>query len=243
MVKAIIIDDELLSRKTLGNFIEKYCSTIQVVGEADGVLTGFAQIMSIKPDLVFLDIEMKDGTGFDLLERIGNIDFEIVFVTAFNHFAIKAFQLSALDYILKPVDPSFLVQLEGKLKKRTQLSDLNGQLKILLENRLQFKKVALPSMEGIKMVKIDNIIRCQSDSNYTQVFVKQLERIVVSRTLKEFEDMFGDRFFRIHHSHLINMDYVDSFLKEDGGVVLMVDGTKIPVSRRKKDNFIEKLIR
>ncbi len=243
MVKAIIIDDELLSRKTLGNFIEKYCSTIQVVGEADGVLTGFAQIMLIKPDLVFLDIEMKDGTGFDLLERIGNIDFEIVFVTAFNHFAIKAFQLSALDYILKPVDPSFLVQLEGKLKKRTQLSDLNGQLKILLENRLQFKKVALPSMEGIKMVKIDDIIRCQSDSNYTQVFIKQLERIVVSRTLKEFEDMFGDRFFRIHHSHLINMDYVDSFLKEDGGVVLMVDGTKIPVSRRKKDNFIEKLIR
>lgn len=242
MVRTIIIDDELQGRKTLRNFIGKYCPNVEIVGEAESVKSGVEAVILHSPDLILLDINLPDGTGFDLLEKLPKMDFKVIFVTAYNQHAIKAFKYSAIDYILKPIDPDLLVEAISKVKKDDRLSEIEKKLEALLSNRKSVEKLALPSSNGILLVKIDDIIRCESDSNYTNIFLINKQKILVTKTLKDYDDILSDvGFFRIHKSHLINLRYVKQYIKGEGGYVIMEDNSQVEVSRRRKDEFVTAL--
>ncbi len=240
MIRAIIIDDEYDSRSTIFNILQNYCNNITVAGQASGVSDGLMMIMAEKPDVVFLDIQMADGTGFDLLEKIPQIDFQIIFITAFDQYALKAIKFSAIDYILKPVDPHQLVEAVGKIRKKTpDFQEINKKINILLRNRNNFERITLPTFEGFKFINIKDIIRCESENNYTHFHLNTGEDILVTRTLKEYEETLSDLdFVRVHQSHLINLRYVDRYIKGDGGTVVMADGAEVEVSRRRKEDFL-----
>ncbi|HEY8399674.1 MAG TPA: response regulator [Cytophagaceae bacterium] len=243
MRKAIIIDDEKKSRITLRNQLEKYCENIQIIAEADSVQSGINEITRHNPEVVFLDIQMPDGTGFDLLNSFNEINFKIIFITAYDQFAVKAFKFSAVDYLLKPVDPDQLVAAVKKLEKMDELTEMTSKLRLLMENKLNIKKIALPTFEGIKLAKIDEIIRCEADSNYTTIYITNNRKIVVTRTLKEYEELLsGFDFVRIHKSHLINLRFVDKYVSGDGGYVIMEDGSQVEVARRRKDVLLNLLL-
>ncbi len=242
MIRTLIIDDEEQSRIALSKYLESYCKNIELVGQAFNVSDGIDKIHVHKPNLVFLDIEMPDGTGFDLLEKIENIDFNIIFVTAFDNYAVDAFRFSALDYLLKPVDPELLIKAVAKAGENKQARFLPRQLNLLKEGKNGFDKIALPVFDGILFVNIKDIIRCQSDRNYSVFHLKNGDKIMVARTLKEYEELLTSmRFFRIHHSHLINMAYVKKYIRGEGGSVLMDDGHEVEVARRRKEGFLEAL--
>lgn len=244
MSKAVIIEDEKKGRIALISMLQKYCNTqITVVGEADSVKSGIEIIRSTEPDVIFLDIHLPDGSGFDLLEKIDVIDFKIIFVTAYDKYAIKAFEFSAVDYLLKPVDPKKLTKAIEKLERSEKLYELDKKLEVLLSNKNGFEKVALPALDGIYLVKISDIIRCESESNYTKIYLNSGKRIMVTKTLKEYDEMLSSlRFFRIHQSHLINLKYVEKYSKGEGGTVLMEDGSEVEVARRRKDKFLSALL-
>jgi two-component system, LytTR family, response regulator len=239
--KTVIVDDESKARKALRGALEKFCpDKVEVIGEADCVQKGLETIQSLNPDLVFLDVQMPDGTGFDLLERIPDIKFKVIFASAFDKFAIQAFKFSALDYLLKPVEAEALIEACSKLDENDRFRELNKKLQILLSNKNSFEKIALPTLDGIIFVKIKEIVRCESDNNYTGIYLTKGERILVSRTLKEYEDMLTPfNFFRIHKSHLINLSYLNRYKKGEGGFVIMEDGAELEVSRRRKEEFLE----
>ena len=242
MIKAVIIDDEKNGRNTLKNFISKYITNVKVVGEGENVQTGIQVINELNPDLVFLDIQMPDGTGFDLLERIKDINFSVIFVTAYDQYAVKAFKYSAVDYILKPVDPDMLIEAIAKIEDTNRLSEIEKKIELLLENKNKINKIALPSSNGVIMVPIENIIRCESDSNYTNFHLVDKKKHIVSRTLKEYDELLSDEgFFRTHKSHLINLKYVNQYVKGEGGYVVMEGGSEVEVSRRKKEDFLKAL--
>ncbi len=242
MFKAVIIDDESKARNALKNLIEKHCSNIAVVAEADCVKAGVDIIKEYEPDIAFLDVQMPDGTGFDLLEQIGDIDFKIIFASAYDKFAIQAFRFSAIDYLLKPVEPEMLIEACSRLTGDSKISEINKKLEVLLNNRNSFEKIALPTLDGINFVKIKDIIRCESDNNYTNIFLNDGRKYIVSKTLKEFDEMLTPfNFFRIHKSHLINLNYLQKYNKGEGGYVIMEDGSELEVSRRRKEDFIRAL--
>jgi len=242
MFKAVIIDDESKARNALKNLIEKHCSNIAVIAEADCVKAGVDIIKEYEPDIAFLDVQMPDGTGFDLLEQIGDIDFKIIFASAYDKFAIQAFRFSAIDYLLKPVEPEMLIEACSRLTGDSKISEINKKLEVLLNNRNSFEKIALPTLDGINFVKIKDIIRCESDNNYTNIFLNDGKKHIVSKTLKEFDEMLTPfNFFRIHKSHLINLNYLQKYNKGEGGYVIMEDGSELEVSRRRKEDFIRAL--
>jgi two-component system LytT family response regulator len=242
MFKAVIIDDESKARNALKNLIEKHCSNIAVIAEADCVKAGVDIIKEYEPDIAFLDVQMPDGTGFDLLEQIGDIDFKIIFASAYDKFAIQAFRFSAIDYLLKPVEPEMLIEACSRLTGDSKISEINKKLEVLLNNRNSFEKIALPTLDGINFVKIKDIIRCESDNNYTNIFLNDGKKYIVSKTLKEFDEMLTPfNFFRIHKSHLINLNYLQRYNKGEGGYVIMEDGSELEVSRRRKEDFIRAL--
>lgn len=242
MIKAIIIDDEQKARETLSDSLSLYCKNIDVIAEADGVKTGLVVIKENNPDIVFLDIMMTDGSGFDLLELIPTINFEIIFVTAYDKFAVKAFEFSAVDYILKPIKPQQLIRAVGKLKKSEGFETINKKLEVLLNNKNNLEKIALPSLDGLCFIKIEDIIRCESDGNYTTFYMNLGEKVIVTRLIKEYEEMLSPlTFYRIHKSHIINFKYIKKYIRGDGGSVIMNDGTKIEVSRRRKEGFVSAL--
>jgi two-component system LytT family response regulator len=244
MIRTIIIDDEERGRRTLKTQINKYCPELEIVGEANGVQSGLEIIRHEKPDVVFLDIQMQDGTGFDLLEQIPQVNFAIIFATAYDQYAVQAFKFSATDYLLKPIDPDHLIKAVEKLQSELNSQSLSKKLEALFSNRNNFEKIALPTFDGIILVKIKQIIRCQSESNYTTLFLPENEKIVVTKTLKDFDEMLTPLgFFRIHQSHLINMAFVNKYIKGDGGSVKMDDGTVLEVARRRKDTFLELLLK
>lgn len=244
MIKSVIIDNEKKSRKTLSNFLLKYCKNVEVLGEADGVATGVELIKKENPELVFLDIEMTDGTGFKLLESFEDIQFSVIFVTAYSAYAIKAFQISAIAYLLKPINPQELIEAIEKCQKDIGLKGIHNKLEVLLGNQSSVKKIAFPTSEGIELVKLNQIVNCEADDNYTSIFLANEKRILVSKTIKEYDTMLSDfGFFRIHQSHLVNLDYISKFNKNDGGYVVLENGKKLPVSRRNKQEFLEKLLR
>lgn len=241
-MRAIIIDDESKGRIALRNSLEKYCPSIEIVGEGSSVESGLESVRTAKPELVFLDIEMPDGTGFDLLEKIKKADFQVIFVTAHDHYAVKAFRYSALDYLTKPVDPDQLIEAVDRAEKESDSGHIEKKLEALIANRNSIEKIAVPTSDGMRLLKIKQIMRCQSDSNYTNIFTTDQEKVVVTRTLKEFTDILSEHgFHRIHHSHLVNISYVDRFVNRDGGYVIMEDGTQVELSRRKKEEFLAAL--
>jgi two-component system LytT family response regulator len=238
MIKAIIIDDEKTSRDTLRGLLTRYCKNVEIIAEADGFNSGMEVIKKHKPDVVYLDIQMPDGSGFKLLEEIGDIDFEV---------AIKAIKYSALDYLLKPINPEDLINSVEKLEQKMLKGRDNTGVKFLLDtikspSSSDSKKIVLSTSEGMHIVDINNIIRCESEDYYTKFFLKEGKVIMVSKTLKENEELLAEyNFIRPHKSHLINLKYVKSFLRMDGGSIVMTDGSQIPVSRRKREQILDVL--
>lgn len=243
MLKTVVIDDELNGRNIVKSFLEKYCDGVNVIGEADGVESGIECIIENNPDLVFLDIQMQDGTGFDLLEKLPKRNFKLVFVTSFDHYAIKAFKFSAVDYILKPVDPDQLVEAVEKVKAMAPADNVETKIDVLISNINSLEKIALPSMDGIRFIKINEIIRCESDNNYTLFYLTSKEKILVSKTLKDFEILLsGSKFYRVHKSHLVNLKFISKYIPGEGGYLILEDGSHVDVSRRKKEGLMQILM-
>jgi two-component system LytT family response regulator len=244
MYNAIIIDDVDNSRVTLAHDLQQYCPQIKIIGEANSVKTGIAAILEKKPDVVFLDIELGDGLGFDILEVISTIDFQIIFTTGLDSYGIKAIKFSALDYLLKPIDPDELIKAVDKLNKSPKKDSIKDHIDILLDNlrdvRSQNKRIALNSADKVHMVNINEIIRCESQGSYTIFYLSNKEQIVVTKNLKEYENLLEEySFVRVHHSHLINFAFLKEFVKKDGGYAIMTDNSQVPVSFRKKNNLLD----
>ncbi|NQT78001.1 MAG: response regulator transcription factor [Bacteroidetes bacterium] len=244
MIRGIIVEDEIRSRDTLRGLLKRYCKNVEIIAEADSYRSGLVAIREHHPDVVFLDIQMPDGSGFKLLEELDEIKFEIIFTTAFDQFAIKAIKYSALDYLLKPIDPEELVNALKKVENKISKGKLNQNIQVLLDNiksrDADPHKIVLSTFEKIHIIETDNILRCESDNYYTNFFLTDGKQILVSKTLKENEAMLGEHnFIRPHKSHLVNVKYIKGFLRNDGGYIEMTDGSKIPVSRRKKEKIIE----
>ena len=240
MLKAIIIDDELNVRESIANLCRLTNSEIEIMGEAGGVQTGLELIAKELPDLVFLDIQLEDGTGFDILEGLESIDFHIIFITAFNEYAIKAFKFAAIDYLLKPLNPkefkSSVEQFVNLHEREDIESKLSAYLSHIKESAAEHKKIILKTAESIHLVKVQEIIRCEADKGYTEFYLKDRKKILVSKGLKEYDELLGEfGFIRTHQSHLINLDYISSFEKADGGYILMTDKSTVPVSSRKRE--------
>ncbi|HEX8269482.1 MAG TPA: LytTR family DNA-binding domain-containing protein [Flavobacterium sp.] len=250
MIKALLIDDDANLRNGLKTMLQRYAPEISIIGEADSVETGITAIDLEKPQVVFLDIQLTDGTGFDILEQLalknGKSSFHIVFITAHEQYAIKAFRFSALDFLLKPVDPEELQKVIEKIKNVLEKNDSYAHIDLLLENIRKkvdnFKRIALSTSDGIHLFEISDIIRCESEDNYTKFYIKNNKPVLISKTLKEYEDLLTEHGFeRIHQSHLINLSYLKSYIRKDGGYVVMADNSNLPISQRKKERLQELL--
>ena len=245
MLKAVIVDDEPFCCTSLVTLLERYCPEVKVDAICHSGEDGLIAIREKNPQIVFLDIEMPDMNGFEMLEKLSTINFEIIFTTSYDQYAIKAIRLSALDYLLKPVDREELQRAVQKVIQRSQYP-LPQQLEILLQKVRQpvssTQKIALPSMEGLQMTDVNSIIYCASDSNYTTFILKNKQKIIVSRTLKEIEEMLEEySFLRVHNSYLINLNEIDKYVKGEGGYLVMSDGSTIDVSRSRKEMLLNKL--
>lgn len=243
-LKAIIIEDEASSRETLKNYLLKYCPDVELLDMADSVESGFKAINKFHPDIIFLDIEMPYGNAFDLLAMFDEIDFEIVFVTAYRDYAMKALNLSAAYYLLKPIDIDELIIAVSKIKKTKEEQQEAIHTKVLLQNMKsindQQKKLVLPQMDGFEVVKVHDIIKGEASDNYTTFYMTDGKKYVVSKTLKFFEDLLSDLdFFRVHKSYLINIQHITRYKKGKGGEVQMVDGSSVPVSPLYKSNLLK----
>ncbi len=240
--KAIIIDDIAQSRATLKEDLSAYCPEIEVIGEAEGVVSGARLLKEIKPDVLFLDIQMPDGTGFDLLEILPEISFKIIFTTASDAFAIRAFRFSAVDYLLKPVDPDDLMEAVNKLKSAPSSEQALDLLLDNVKNQEGPKKISLHTQDKIQIVNVSDIIRCESSGNYTIFHFADKTNLMVTRTLKEYDQLLNDSgFFRVHQSHLVNKKHITAFVKTEGGYLLMSNGQHVAVSLRKKAAVMEML--
>jgi len=236
MIRAVIIDDIPEAIAVLKADLENYCVNIEVVGSAEGVVTGAKLIKEIKPDLVFLDIQMKDGSGFDLLEILGEVNFKLIFTTASDDYAVKAFKFAAVDYLLKPIDPDELMDAVSRVEGQDKPAE---RIDLLKENFVKAKRIALNTLQKIHIVNVEEILRCESNINYTMFYFTDGTKLLVTKTLKEFDNLLsGHNFIRVHQSHLINTSFIKEFLKSDG-VIVMKDGTKVPVSTRKKEVLME----
>lgn len=246
MIKALIIDDEKDARFVLRSLIEKDTDKIQVIAEADGVETGLAAIYEYHPDVVFLDVQMRTGTGFDLLAKLEEINFELVFVTAHNQYAVDAFKFSAFGYLLKPIRPRELNPILDKLEKHLiELKKSTGQrIQVLIENygkQGEIEKLIIANAEGFQVIKINDLIRLEGDRNYTHFILMGDKRITTSKNLGEYEDLLSSYgFFRIHQSTIISLRHVAGYQKADGGRVVMIDGKDFKVSRYRKNDFLKR---
>ena len=239
MLKTIIVDDENKGRQTLKQLLLLLNAPVEIIAEATNVKEAVQLIQDNQPELVFLDIQLTDGTGFNVLEQITFKNFQLIFITAHEEFALKAFRYSAIDYITKPIDPDILDAALKKVLSHNQQFSLEKKLEALLQNKQKIHKLALPSTNGIQLAKTQDIVRCEASNNYTLFYLADGKKIMVTKTLKEYEELLmQDGFFRVHQSHLINLDFVSGYLKQDGGYVQMTDGSQIEISRRKKDAFL-----
>jgi two-component system LytT family response regulator len=242
-IRAVIIDDIQDARDNIKLDVETYCPDVEIVGEADGVVSGAKLVRELKPDVLFLDIQMQDGTGFDLLEIIGTNDFKVIFTTASDEYAIRAFRMSAIDYLLKPIDPDELVEAVNKISAEKTLG--KDHLEILNEGIKDHKaitRLALNTLEKIHIIDIADIVRCESSVNYTTFYLADKTRLMVTKTLKEYDELLTPvGFIRVHQTHLVNAKLVKEFVKIDGGYLLMKDGSSVPVSTRKKQSVVEML--
>lgn len=245
MINAVIVDDEPYCCEALSILLNRYCPQVEVRGSYHSAMDALGAIREKKPQLLFLDIEMPRMNGFELLEKIRDLSFELIFTTSYDQYAIKAIRFSALDYLLKPIDREELVRSVQKVEQRLK-SPLPQQIDLLFQ-KLQsptqlFSKIAIPTMEGLQMVAVDNIIHCTSDSNYTILMLKDQQRVIASRTLKEIEELLEDySFIRVHHSNVVNLNEICKYIKGEGGYLVMSDGSSVNVSRSRKEGLLKKL--
>jgi len=246
MIKALIIDDEPKSIKVLSTMLCEYCPGVTLVGQAGKADEAVMLVHQLQPNLVFLDIEMPSGNGFDILDRLRPVHFELVFVTAFNEYTLKAFRYNALDYLLKPISIEELQAAVHKAAENIRLKSFNTQLDSFLQNlkktSLPLQKIALPEKNGIVLIPITDIIRCEASRGYTTFILKNREKVLSSKNIKEYEEMLPENtFFRLHHSHLVNLNYIRMYHRGRGGQVEMEDGTLVEVAVRRKDELLARL--
>lgn len=247
-MKAVLIDDKQTIRENLRLIMEIYLPQVEVIGEAGGVKEGLALLKRLQPELVFLDISMDDGTGFDLLALYGEVNFRLIFISGHEEYALKAFKFSAIDYIVKPVDPDELVKAVKKAEK-ISFTDQNREVNNYLQqtnglpaNSQQEQKILLSDKQHAYWVHHDEIIRCEASSNYTIFYLIDKRQLVISKTLKHFEASFPkDRYFRSHQSHMVNLTHLDQYLKSEGGELLMKDGSLVPLANRRKEAFLKQV--
>ncbi|MGI9551487.1 MAG: LytR/AlgR family response regulator transcription factor [Aurantibacter sp.] len=243
MIKAIIIDDEQHGRQSLQRALERCCPEVAILESCESPEIGIEAIQSLHPDLVFLDIQMPNMSGFDLLQKISPIDFEVIFVTSYDQYAIKAIKFSALDYLVKPVDQSDLIHAIHRAKERLQKKKSRHSYQSVLNN-IHFKsgkieKLAIPTLDGIDFFRTDDIIYCHADGSYTILHLSNNQQQLISKNLKDFENLLtSSGFCRVHNSSLINMKHVQKYIKGDGGYVLLTENHKVDISRRRKDVFL-----
>src|SRR5690606_30691235 len=236
--RLLIVDDEAPARAALLEALAATCTPHQVVGQADGRDAAIQLMDRLRPDVVLLDIRLGDGTGFEVLDRAAWKQARVIFITAFDQYAIRAFRCAAVDYLLKPVDPALL----GQAIKRAAAGTPSAEVETLLRNiaRPGEERIVVPCAEGIHVLAPMHITRCAADGNYTQLFTTDGERLVTARTLKDFEELLAPhRFERVHMSHLVNLLHVRKFLNRDGGTLVLSDGSTVPVSQRKRQQVIE----
>jgi len=245
MIKTVIVDDEENNVGTLQSLLTQFCPEIEIIGTAGNAKQAFTIINELQPQLVFLDIEMPMGNGFDLLEKLMPVNFEVIFVTAFDQYAITAFKYAALDYLLKPVSIDELKRAVNRSVIRIAEKNVNNRIESLIANFRSeaqgLKKIGLPTAEGLVFEEIENIMHLQAESNYTLVYIRNKKKMTITKSLKEFEDLLPASIFcRLHHSHIVNLNYITKYYKGRGGYVELTDGTTVEVSTRKKDDFLEK---
>ena len=242
MLTAIIIDDEQKGRIALRQKLQDYCATVQLTGEAENGEEGIKLIEKNNPDIVFLDIEMPRMDGFEMLHRLSEKKFHLIFTTAYDQYAIKAFKVAAFDYLLKPID---IEELKSAISKINSLSPVITEKKLaVLEQNLEgknvFSKIAIPTLEGLLFFNMRDIIHLEASSNYTTIYFNNHPKLIASKTLKDFEELLpANIFFRTHHSHIINLSFIKRYLKGDGGQIEMQNGNFVDVARRKKDEFLK----
>ena len=244
MLKAIIVDDEPYCCETITTLLEDN-PQVEIVAVCYSAVDALIAIQKFSPDIVFLDVEMPKMNGFEMLEQLPSVNFEIIFTTSYDQYALKAIRFSAIDYLLKPVDSDELQKAVQKVMQRSQ-KPIAQQLEILMQKIHQpstpINKMAMPTMEGLQMIPVDSIISCESDSNYTVLLLKNNKKLVVSRTLKEIEELLEEHsFVRVHSCYLANLNEVEKYVKGEGGYLVMSDGTSIDVARNKKEMLMQKL--
>lgn len=244
MLKAILVDDEKISRDILSDYLARYCTDVQLLAQCDSVQSGLEAIERHQPDIVFLDVEMPKGNGFDLLEQVKDIRFETVFVTAFDNYAIQALNYSAAYYILKPVSIDELVAAVEKIKAQKEKQDAGLHTKVLLENirarSLDQHKIVLPLQDGFEVVSLKDVVHCEAHDNFTDFHFVSKHKMMICRTLKFYEELLADSgFVRVHKSHLVNLEHVQKYRKGKGGQLTMSNGAVIDVSPNKKEELMQ----
>ena len=243
-ISALIVDDEKNGRENLAGLIQSHCPQIRVVGEARSVEQAIAGIQEHQPQLIFLDIEMPGGNGFQLLEHFKDFPFEVIFVTAYDNYAIRAIRFSASDYILKPINLNELIAAVDKVSLRISNRSENERIRQLYLNTMHpaNPKIGLPTGERVEFVEVKTIIRCQGESNYTHIYFADRKPLLTAKSLIEFEELLAEyNFIRVHKTHLVNLNQVTSFTKNDGGVLFLSNGDSVAISRRRKEFVLEQL--
>ncbi len=245
MIRTLLIEDEKANLQNLIFLLEQHCPEVEIVGTAADVTSGVDTILKHRPELIFLDIQLKTGTAFDILNHFDHPDFEVIFVTAYDHYAIRAIRISALDYLLKPVDPEELITAVHKMKEKKK-----GQIASQLENMFQIlkstqeePKIALSSFDRIELIPLRKIIRCEGDNNYTHFILNNGKKITITKTLKEYEQILEPLgFIRTHQSHLVNLHHITSYVKKEGGYLLLSNQDQIPISKVRKPGVLPKIM-
>jgi len=244
-MKCIIIDDEQKSAESLKILLTDFCENVEVTATCQSISEGVEAIKKFSPEVVFLDINLQRETGFDLFKHFSNVPFDVIFTTAFSEYAIKAFRYAAIDYLLKPIDITELQEAVKKVDQR-MVGNLNSRLENLFRDlksqKQDFLKLALPTLDGLVFINVDDIIYCEASSNYTTFYLTGGQKHIVSKTLKEYDELLSDRnFFRIHNTYLINIKAIKKYVKGEGGYVVMETDISLDVSKRKKDAFLVKI--
>lgn len=244
-LKAIIVEDEKHSQETLRNMLTEFCEGVEIAGMAGTVDEAVALIRKESPDLVFLDIELKSGTGFDVLERVGDMHFKVVFTTAYEHYALRAIKVSSVDYLLKPIDLDELIAAVDKVRSARLEENNRDQWQLLLQSLKgedYSKRICLSTADGMEFIQTADIVLCEASGSYTRFILREGASLLVSKHLKEYENMLNPReFMRVHNSYLINLKEVRKFVRSEGGYILMNNDQQVPISPKKREEFIGKM--
>lgn len=244
-IRTLIVDDEPDAVNFIASIIGEFCPRLEIIGTAGSAREGVGVILEKSPDLVFLDVEMPHGSGFDLLQQFPEKTFDVVFVTAFNHYAIRAIKFSAMDYILKPININeFREAVDKVISKRNTIRSRENGYSNLFENLQSAhpSKLAIPTSDGMEYLSTAGIIRIEADRSYSWFFLEGKRKVLVSKHLKEYQELLGEqKFFRPHNSHLINLEHVKKYIRQEGGIIEMDDGSQVPLSRSRKEFFLARM--